>query len=249
MIQAYVSEGSVGHVRQGSRRNAFHYPVFTLVISVQEESSLRSFFKKRFFGYLNLRPQDYLRNEVGSLNHSIRQFLKTECSYQADDIWLQTFPRMFGYVFNPVSFWFCKKNGILDAVLCEVNNTFGEKHFYWIHKGRPIESSEWIRAEKVFHVSPFFPVEGYYCFRFNLQQDKSRVDISYFGPQDDLRLATWVEGIFTPIEKISPLRLLFSYGWMTPLVVLRIHWQAVKLWFKKNKFYSKPQPPGKEISS
>ena len=84
-----------------------------------------------------------------------------------------TMPRMLGYVFNPVSFWFCRdRSGALRAVLCEVNNTFGESHCYLVHHDdlRPIEPDAWLDGRKAFHVSPFLPVEGGYRFRFRLDE-------------------------------------------------------------------------------
>jgi DUF1365 family protein len=76
---------------------------------------------------------------------------------------------MLGYVFNPVSFWFCHdRGGALRAVLAEVNNTFGERHNYLVAHadGRPIRDGEALRARKLFHVSPFLAVHGDYRFRF-----------------------------------------------------------------------------------
>ena len=93
-----------------------------------------------------------------------------------------TMPRLFGYVFNPVSFWFCRdRDGRLRAVLCEVNNTFGEHHCYLVHHDdrRPIEADAWLDGRKAFHVSPFLPVEGSYRFRFRLDAERAHVDVNY----------------------------------------------------------------------
>lgn len=250
MIGGALSHGSVMHSRQGAVKNAFRYPVFYLFFSVQEEALIQKTLRSRFKSLLSLKSKDYLHGKAESLNEGIRDFLVQNCNYQAEEIWLQTFPRMLGYAFNPISFWFCKRAGVLEAVLCEVNNTFGERHFYWIKAaGKEITSDEWLRAEKVFHVSPFFPVEGYYEFRFKLSDLASRVDISYFAPQGDLRLATSVSGTFRPLQQSQLFPLFLRYGWMTVLVVLRIHWQALRLWLKKASFYSKPDLPDREISS
>ncbi len=77
---------------------------------------------------------------------------------------------MLGYVFNPVSFWYCHdRAGNLAAVLAEVSNTFGERHNYLVAHadGRPIRAGETLEARKVFHVSPFMAVQGHYRFRFH----------------------------------------------------------------------------------
>ena len=89
------------------------------------------------------------------------------------EIWLHAFPRVFGYVFNPVSFWFAHRgDGTLRAIVAEVNNTFGERHCYLLSHddGRPLAWGEELHARKVFHVSPFCAIEGHYRFRFMLRE-------------------------------------------------------------------------------
>lgn len=248
MSSAFLSHGTVMHVRHGEKKNSFRYPVFTLVMRTVDEQQTSQIFKRLYRGALSFRAQDFLHGEKDAIDQTVKTFLKDNCSYEADEVWLQTFPRMFGYVFNPITFWFCKKNNALDAVLCEVNNTFGERHFYWIKSDGPILPEQWLRAEKVFHVSPFFPVDGYYKFRFNFGTQQSRVDISYYGDDDRLRLTTWVAGTYQKLTEAGLVSILFRYGWMTPLVVFRIHWQAVRLFLKRIKFYSKPHLPGKEVT-
>ena len=101
----------------------------------------------------------------------IRQLLAREGIEADGEVWLHCFPRVLGYVFNPVSFWFCEdRNGRLQAVLAEVNNTFGEHHSYLLaHPDRrPIETGDALSARKAFHVSPFCEVEGGYAFQFRV---------------------------------------------------------------------------------
>jgi uncharacterized protein len=129
-----------------------------------------------------------------------------------------------------------------------VNNTFGETHYYWLYEqGEPI-ADKWLRAEKNFHVSPFFDIEGEYRFRFCPRPDELHVDIHFLNADGSLKLNTWVKGKLNCLKQVSVLGLIFRYGWMTPLVVFRIHYQAIKLFFKKVKFYRKPHLPKKEIT-
>jgi DUF1365 family protein len=244
-----ISEGHVNHTRLEGAKNSFRYPSFYILFPVNAADELIGQLKKKFRGVLSFVPRDYLRGSEGALDHSIKSFLLETCAYEAEEVWLQTLPRMFGYAFNPVNFWFCKRAGGLEAVLVEVNNTFGERHFYWIEPKTEISDSQWFEAKKCFHVSPFFPVEGFYRFRFRLSDASSRVDINYHAPDGALRLSTWVEGKLGILEERSVFHILKRYGWMTPVVVLRIHSQALKLWLKKIKFYRKPSPPKKEVTS
>ena len=160
------------------------------------------------------------------------------------EIWLHTYPRVLGYTFKPVSFWYCHAaDGVLRAIVVEVNNTFGERHCYLLD--RPRYGHE-LTADKVFHVSPFCTLEGNYRFRFmRSSQDgieKTLACIDYEDATGPL-IKTSVSGTLMPVTKASLRKALWRYPAMTFGVVLRIHWQAVRLWFKRVPFISKPKPP------
>jgi DUF1365 family protein len=169
------------------------------------------------------------------------------------EIWLHTFPRVLGYVFNPVSFWFCHRaDGALRAVVCEVNNTFGERHCYVLahDDGRPLRWGEELTAAKAFHVSPFCRVSGRYRFRFMLAAGTAaegdgdrfvaRID---HDDADGPLLQTSIEGRLQPLTDARLLRAFFAYPAFTFGVMARIHWQALKLWRKGVPFTRKPAPP------
>jgi DUF1365 family protein len=171
------------------------------------------------------------------------------------EIWLQTFPRVLGYVFNPVSFWICTRaNGQVQAVLAEVNNTFGERHCYLLHKnsGEVLRSGETLSSQKVFHVSPFCAVRGNYHFRFLFPQDSNsgansvcRIELH----EDGLPLInTSISGSSRPLSRSNLWLAFLRYPLMSLGVILRIHWQAFKLWVKGVPFHSKPTPPEFEVS-
>jgi DUF1365 family protein len=163
---------------------------------------------------------------------------------------LQTFPRLFGFVFNPVSFWFCHdRNGALRAVLAEVRNTFGDRHNYLIAHAdqRPITAADTLAARKIFHVSPFFPVAGEYRFRFDLTPERRRVELDYWLDGERV-LATALEGRPQPLAASALGRALLRQPLLTLAVVWRIHWQAVQLWLKRAVFHSRPQPPLQETT-
>ena len=164
----------------------------------------------------------------------------------------KAFPRMLGYVFNPVSFWYCHdRAGDLVAVLAEVNNTFGERHNYLVAHadGRPIRAGETLDARKVFHVSPFMAVQGHYRFRFHARPGDPRIlaRIDHADAGGDL-LHTAISGRVLPLTAPRLARAFFGYPWMTLGVMARIHWQALRLWLKRVPFFSKPQPPFEETT-
>lgn len=168
------------------------------------------------------------------------------------EIWLHAFPRVLGYVFNPVSFWLCQRaDGALRAVVCEVNNTFGEKHCYVLahDDGRPLRWGEELTATKAFHVSPFCRVAGRYRFRFMLAAPRVGEDAARFiaridhDDADGPLLLTSIEGRLALLTDAALVRAFFAYPAFTFGVMARIHWQALKLWLKRVPFFSKPAPP------
>ena len=149
---------------------------------------------------------------------------------------------MLGFTFKPVSFWYCHRvDGSLRAIVVEVNNTFGERHCYLLDA--PTLGCE-LRAAKVFHVSPFCQVEGGYRFRFMVTPGQTRTvaRIDYDDAQGPL-LQTSVCGTLEPITATSQRRALWRYPAMTLGVIARIHWQAVRLWLKRVRFFHKPEAP------
>ncbi len=175
----------------------------------------------------------------------------------AGEVWLHTFPRVLGYAFKPVSFWFCHDStGVLRAALVEVHNTFGEQHCYLLHHkdGSSLVDGATVVAQKVFHVSPFFPVRGEYRFRWhlgsqNLNLNRSVVRIDYMDahhhPEQPhgITLSTSISGRHEQVTTVSCLRVLFGYPLHATVVLLRIHYQALRLWCKGARFYRLPGKP------
>jgi uncharacterized protein len=170
----------------------------------------------------------------------IRALLAREGIEADGEVWLQCFPRVLGYVFNPVSFWFCEdRDGRLKAVLAEVNNTFGERHAYLLRAEGTLE------ARKVFHVSPFFPVAGHYRFRFDEHAGRRLARIDYCDEAGPL-LYTSISGQPQPLTRARLAVACLTHPFMTFAIMARIHWQALRLWVKRVPFFAKPPAPAEE---
>lgn len=240
--------GAVMHERHVGAGNRFVYPLAFLRLPLSRLEELEvPFLGIDRAGLLSFRSTDHGARDGSPLLPWIRSLLaRHELAEVADgEVVLHAMPRIFGYVFNPVSFWYCHdRQGTLRVVLAEVNNTFGERHNYLIHHPdrRPIADGDELVAHKVFHVSPFFPVVGEYRFCFEGRGDLHAVTIDYYD-QGVKQLGTRVGGRAVPLDGAATKRWLLQFPLMTLGVVFRIHWQALRLWLKKARFHRKPPPP------
>ncbi len=254
-----LSIGQVRHSRLRPAANAFSYGVFTLLLPLRTlgDGPLGSrLCSRNRANLLSFHDRDHGDGKTPLLDW-IDQLLHAEGITDADgEIWLQGFPRVLGYVFNPVSFWFChRRDGELRAVVCEVNNTFGERHCYLLDTGGVMHWGRELSATKIFHVSPFCAVEGSYRFRFmrtTQQQQDGVVErmvarIDYHDAQGPL-LLTSVSGTLQVLNDTNAAKAFLSHPLMTLGVIFRIHWQALKLFIKRVPFFSKPLPPNKALS-
>ncbi|WP_341743687.1 DUF1365 domain-containing protein [Azonexus hydrophilus] len=226
--------GHVMHRRLRPAVNAFVYPVFYLQLPVRRLGECDcGIFSVDRRNILSLRSADYGPRDGSPLLPWITGVLREHGLPDDGEIVLQTFPRVFGYVFNPVSFWYCRdRAGALIAVLAEVNNTFGGHHSYLLHDhGRPLADGAELHAAKIFHVSPFCEVEGSYLFRFRLDRDTQVARIDYADADGDL-LLTSISGRPQGWRAGSLLRNFLRMPLLTAGVIFRIHWQALKLWLK-----------------
>lgn len=242
--------GEVVHRRLRPRANAFRYPAFCLRLPLSRLPELRATgVRWNARGLVSFHERDHGPRDGSPLLPWIRRLLAREGVPADGEVVLYAFPRMLGYVFNPVSFWVCHDAaGAVRAVLAEVNNTFGETHHYLLAHpdGGALASGQTLTARKVFHVSPFCAVRGRYEFRFHFGPGRWLARIDYFdGNAGDAAplLETHVSGTAEPLPAPHAAGLFRRYPWFTLGVVARIHFQAARLWLKRVPFFRKPAPP------
>ena len=243
-IVPQILTAKVMHSRLFPKQNAFNYRVYYLAMPLPVKplpSLIQSF------------PADDLGDQDGGdLEAWVRAILEPhDLSDCVADIIVLTMPRVLGYVFNPVTFYFCLDgNKNLRAVISEVHNTFKERHSYLCAHadGHPIKPQEWLDAKKLFHVSPFLERNGHYQFRFDLRSQKLGLWITYFDADNQRQLLTSLVGTLAPLTSRS----LHYAFWSHPLVALKamvlIHWQALKLILKGIKHIAKPAPLAGSLS-
>lgn len=255
MSQALIGIGEVRHRRLRPREHAFAYPTYFLLLPMrrlraQPEPALR----RNRRGLLSFHDADHGTGGADALAW-LDSLLDAEGVYAAGEprgeVWLQTYPRVLGYVFKPVSFWYCERaDGQLAAIVAEVNNTFGERHCYLLDGQGEAPPPAWgreMQSRKVFHVSPFCAVEGRYRFRFMRTAERVVARIDHDDDGGAL-LQTSVSGRLQPLTAGGARRAFFGMPLMSLGVIARIHWHALQLWRKRVPFFSKPAPPGAFVS-
>ena len=244
-----VGEGLVRHARLRPQGHAFAYGTFFVLLPMRSLAagapSALPINRSAWLSFHDADHGDGRGPEQGGALQWLDELLHSEGIDDATgEVWLHCYPRVLGYTFKPVSFWYCHgADGGLRAIVVEVNNTFGERHCYLLD--RPQWGAELV-AQKVFHVSPFCAIEGGYRFRFMRTFDRAvnrtvaRID------HDDASgplIQTSVSGELHPATPVKLRQLRWRYPLMTLMIIVRIHWHALQLWRKRVTFFSKPTPP------
>ena len=231
----YLFKASIFHKRFYPKPNQFCYSGFYIKFSIDKIESLKSIlFSINSFNLFSFYEKDHGYRDGSKLDAWARDTLRKSGLTNFDGrIVLHTFPRVLGYVFNPVSFWYCYKKKELIAVICEVNNTFGESHSYVIIN----KKNNNVILPKKFHVSPFYDVKGDYEFDF---QKNNFVKINYYF-DNKLQLTTSIKGENISWSDFNLFKIFVRHPFYTVFVILFIHYQAIKLYIKKNKYFPKPE--------
>lgn len=229
------------HKRFIPRENQFSYRGFQVLVDVKKLAQIKGISLNRWSLFSLFSKDHGYRIANVDISESYLSWVEDKLNLVglkiSGDIYLQTIPRIFGYAFNPVSFWYCYKGnysaGELIAIICEVNNTFHENHNYILI---PAVEGGMLRA-KEFHVSPFYPRVGHYEFNFK----KFNSAIKYFI---DDKLEFLAQTSCYRAEELNFINLLKTFirlPFFNLMVVYLIHWQALKLYIKKATFYTKPE--------
>jgi len=246
--------GHTYHGRHGAIKNAFRYRVDYVLADLSKADDGPSLFSRNKGNVTALHDVDHggAVGEGRGLDwvHSVLAEHGFEGLTQGS-ILLLAQPRVWGHVFNPVSFWLVyDTSDILRMVIAEVSNTYGGRHSYLCyHKDlRRISPTDRLKARKMFHVSPFQPVEGQYTFRFDVTESHVGIVIDYRSGNDGGVYATF-HGRRQTMTNGSILRAAIARPLGSLRVLALIHWQAARLWWKGAGFRNPPAAPETEVSS
>jgi uncharacterized protein len=259
--QPLIGFGQVRHTRLGPVRHAFAYRTYFLMLPMRDlaacasrAGNLLGINRRAALSFYDADHGDGRSAAQGGSIGWLDELLRQEGIADATgEVWLHCYPRVWGFAFKPVSFWYCHRApvdqcGALRAIVVEVNNTFGERHCYLLDAP---QFGQEIRAAKVFHVSPFCSVEGSYSFRFmrtlrgGVEKTVARID---YDDEAGPLLQTSVSGSLEPITRAALRKALWHYPAMSFGVVFHIHLQAARLWFKRVKFWRKPAAPSSFVT-
>jgi hypothetical protein len=247
-----IYAGTLTHRRLNGPDHGFAYPIYMHLLDLDEIDDIAA--RLRWFGRNRVRPvafydRDHLGAPGATVKDNLRAFVEgAGHRWPGGRVSVLTHCRVFGYVFNPVSFFYCHRpDGELGMVVAEVNNTFGDRHPYVlpVERGEVREAGKagpryrWVE-KKVMHVSPFYSLDGSYVWDFDVPGEAShtRVDVTLRGERLFAATLTLRRRELTDAAIRA---VLVRYPLMTVKVIGAIHWEALKLWWKGAPFHSQPK--------
>ena len=254
-----LCQAHITHKRMRPFKHPFFYTLFCLRVRLDATDALGQY-NSWLFGINRPRPVSLMNADHGYRDGSnlmvwLEQTLTAaNVAWPGGAVWLQCFPRMFGYVFNPVSFWYLyDQSQNLRVLVAEVNNTFGQRHHYVLTQPDfgVISSGAALVCQKVFHVSPFCAVKGHYRFEYTSSTRAERIAIDYFDDPAEIEplIHTAIAAKPATFNTAGLLRAVLRMPLMTFRVMVRIHWHAFKLWRQGAKFHRLPELPDQEVTT
>jgi uncharacterized protein len=244
-MQSSVAFGWLRHRRRSPVVHEFRYPVYMALLQLDQLDQLCSkspLLSHNQWNVLSFFDRDHMVEREGTLRERLCADAAAEGYVMPDGpIFLLTNLRHFGYVFNPISIWYCcNAAGQVELLCAEVNNTFGQTRNYWLRPARSIGP-----VDKTLHVSPFNPMDLQY--RFVLPQPAATLlaHIDVFRGTDRFFDAT-LQMDCQPWSGRALHSSFLRFPLMTMKVVASIHWQALKLFLKRAPFYTLPAETASE---
>ncbi|MDC0057376.1 DUF1365 domain-containing protein [Alphaproteobacteria bacterium] len=252
-LRSKLFSNTVTHQRLLPFKYSFKYSLISFYIFYDELKSLDtsiSFFSHNKFNIFSFHENDHGYRDHRSLKQFVTDILsKNSIKYNKLKFSVLCFPRILGYVFNPLSVIFCFDQDCLIAILYEVKNTSNEQHTYcFTNKNFSIKSTYQHRCKKIFYVSPFIEMNCYYKFSTQTPSDKLLLLIEQFNNRDEKVLLTSQIGKKAYFTSATILKSFFKNPLMTFRVIFGIHYQALRIFFKGGKYYSRNKKPIDSIS-
>ena len=248
-MNSCIYNGYVSHTRYKPVKHSLRYNTFSLFIDLDEIENLSknnfifSFNKFNIFSFFNKDHGD--RDGLCLKNWVLNKLKKFDINKDINNIKLLCYPRVFGYVFNPLSIFYCYENKNLRAVMYEVKNTFNEQHTYIFKVKSNNEISQ--KCKKKFYVSPFMDMETQYEFKL-LNPDENLSVLIKQSDKDGIVLTAVQKGSKKEFNMKQLLVNFVLYPLMTLKIIGAIHYEALRLWKKGAKYRSRDNKTKNNLS-
>lgn len=245
--------GTVRHRRLSPRPHAFSYPVYQLLVDLDELPRIEAqvgLFRHNGRGLNAIYDRDYLGPEERPIRRKLEAWLLGRGIELGErKVFLLTHARLLGYAFNPVNYYYViGGGGRLDFAVAEINNTFGETFGYVLNRRGDEPGISTPRFPKVFHVSPFLPMDLAYEFHLSVPGESLAVHVDEYDRGEKVFDATFTARR-EPLSDGALARALARNPLLPAKVIAWIHWQALRLWLKKVPVFTRPDPPAGLIHS
>lgn len=248
-VAAALYTGTVMHQRMKPFGHRFNYRVFSLMVDLDrldEADQLSALFSVNKPNLVTFHEKDHGgEDDISLRSYADRLLSNAGLEERACRIVLVCYPRILGYVFNPISVYYAYDgDDRLTAMIYEVRNTFRERHTYVcpVSDGEMSDGGLRQTCDKIFHVSPFIPMQMRYHFRMLPPGQEIRWRILETDAEGPLLAATFT-GCQETMATATLLALTARIPFLTMKIVAGIHWEALKLWFKGAKYISRPKAP------
>lgn len=248
-MHSCLYEGRVRHRRFAPRPHSFEYRIFYTWLDLDELEQVfarRWFWSTRRFALARFRRSDYLGDPNVPLKQAVQDKVEQATGRRPQGpIRLLTHLRYFGFVFNPVSFYYCfdEDDSRVEAIVAEITNTpWGERHAYVLPVTKNQAPSRHLRFDlrKDFHVSPFMPMDIDYDWFFSAPD--ARLNVHMVNLRDKTKLFDATLSLARrPMTARNCASVLLRYPLLTLKVIGAIYWQALRLYLKRIPLFTHPQ--------
>jgi len=252
MLTSSLYHTRIFHRRRRPKAHKLQYGAFYMLLDLDELDTLHR--RLKWFSYNSFNVFSFHDSDHGpGTNQPLRPWVEHHLEQAGIDlaggrIELLCLPRILGYVFNPISVYYCyHHNGELQAVIYQVSNTFGQRHSYLFTLDEQTGAVIKHDCDKRFYVSPFMDVSGRYQFSMRRPTSELYLHIRQADEHGPM-LDAWINGNKRLISDRSLLQCLLRYPLLTLKVIGGIHWEALKLWRKGLGIHARPNPPAEPVS-
>jgi DUF1365 family protein len=241
VVTAAIYDTRIAHVRHTPKRNAFSYRSYSWLVDLDHlprpPRCLRAL--------AQFRAQDHFGQPDRTIRENVDAFLRLhDIDLRGGRILLLANARVLGYVFNPLSVYWCHdERDELVAVVAEVHNTYGERHAYLLRPGPDGRAPDHQYSfAKEFYVSPFYPVDGSYVMSLPEPGESVAITVELHRGEAKPFVAT-VRGSRRRAGTAALLRSALRVPWVTLTVAAQIRVQGIKLWARRIPVVPRPHHP------